>query len=125
MKFYMASAMFTEGQKDRINKHAKLLRQMGHTVYVPHELQIPNASNLNNKTWARCVFDADVKAIDECDEMFYFCEGMDGDLGAAWECGYAYAKGKVIRVVELDTMQRHISLMVAQCSTTEIKKYQS
>lgn len=124
-KFYIASAMFTESQKDRINKHAKLLRQLGYEVYVPHELEIPNADTLPNSEWACKVFQHDVQAIDECDEVLYFCEGANGDLGSAWECGYAYAKGKVIRVVELDTMQRCISLMVAQSSSTKITKYQT
>ena len=124
MKIYMASAMFTDEQKERINKHAKLLRAMGHTVYVPHEFKVPDAKGLTNKEWANKVFREDIRQLDECDAIYYFCEGMEGDLGSAWECGYAYAKGKQIFVDELD-YGTGISLMVAQCSDNEISGYQS
>lgn len=124
MKIYIASAMFTEEQKERINKHAKLLRAMGHTVYVPHEFKVSDAKNLTNEEWANEVFLEDVRQLNECDAVYYFCEGMEGDLGSAWECGYAYAKGKQIFVDEL-SYGTEISLMVAQCSSNEISSYQS
>ena len=124
MKIYIASAMFTEQEQDRISKHANYLRGLGHEVYVPHELKIPNATELSNNDWANEVFTHDVKAIDEADALFYFCEGMKGDIGAAWECGYAYAKGKRIIVYELQETAE-ISLMVAQSSNSLIESYQS
>ena len=124
MKIYIASAMFTEEQKDRINKHARLLRAMGHTVYVPHEFQVPDAKDLTNEEWAEEVFLEDIHQLDECDAIYYFCEGMNGDIGAAWECGYAYAKGKQIFVDELQETAE-ISLMVAQSADNEILSYQS
>ena len=124
MKIYIASAMFTEEQKERINKHAKLLRALGHTVYVPHEFKVPDAKELTNEEWANAVFLEDVHQLNECDAVYYFCEGMRGDLGSAWECGYAYAKGKQIFVNEL-SYDTEISLMVAQCSNNEISSYQS
>ena len=124
MKIYIASAMFTEEQKERIDKHAKLLRAMGHTVYVPHEFKVPNADKMENIEWAKNVFEHDIEALDNADAIYYFCEGMEGDLGSAWECGYAYAKGKQIFVDEL-SYGTEISLMVAQCSNNEISSYQS
>lgn len=124
MKIYIASAMFTEQEKTRINKIARLLRAMGHEVYVPHEFQVPNADNLPNEEWANEVFIHDLHQLDECDAIYYLCEGMNGDIGAAWECGYAYAKGKQIFVEELEETAE-ISLMVAQSSDNEIESYQS
>ena len=124
MKIYIASAMFTPIQKARIEARAKYLRQLGHEVYVPHELQIPNAYELSNNDWAHEVFTHDVQAIDEADILYYYCEGMSGDVGAAWECGYAYAKGKRIVVDELHETE-NISLMVAQSSHSLIDSYQS
>ena len=50
--------------------------------------------------------------------------GNYSDSGTAWECGYAYAKGKKICVEELKEDEA-ISLMVGQCSFTEITSYQS
>lgn len=124
MKIYIASAMFTTEEKDRICKIAKFLRTLGHTVYVPHEFQVPDARDMSNKEWAKAVFKTDLKALDEADAIYYFCEGMEGDIGAAWECGYAYAKGKRIFVEELEFTD-NISLMVGQSSETEISSYQS
>lgn len=124
MKIYMASAIFTEEQKERINKHARLLKAMGHTVYVPHLFKVSDAADLTNEEWANEVFLEDIHQLDECDAIYYFCEGMNGDIGAAWECGYAYAKGKQIFVDELqETVE--ISLMVAQSAKNEILSYQS
>lgn len=125
MKIYMASAMFTKKDQERINKLAKILRALGHTVFVPHEYQVPNADKLENKEWARQVFNHDVQLLNEADAVYYLCEGMEGDIGAAWECGYAYAKGKRIFVDETQECTKEISLMVGQCSETEILSYQS
>ena len=124
MKIYIAGAMFTTREKERIEKIAKLLRALGHTVFVPHEYVVPNADKLENNEWAKLVFEADLKALNEADAIYYFCEGMNGDIGAAWECGYAYAKGKRIFVDELQD-EAKISLMVGQCTETEIESYQS
>lgn len=124
MKIYIASAMFTTEEKNKIHKVTKFLRTLGHTVYVPHEFQVPNAEDMSNKEWAKAVFETDLKALNEADAIYYFCEGMEGDIGAAWECGYAYAKGKRIFVEELEFTD-NISLMVGQCSDTEISSYQS
>ena len=124
VKVYIASDIFSQERKDIINTDARVLRQMGFEVYVPHEHEIDYAHTLSNQVWARRVFQEDVAAIDGCDILYYICEGMTGDIGAAWECGYAYAKGKRIRVEELHAEDK-ISLMVAQTSENEIKGYQS
>ena len=78
MKIYIASAMFSKEEKQRINKIASLFRKLGHEVYVPHEFKVPNDNLMPNNDWAQAIFSADVKAIDECDVVYYFCEGMDG-----------------------------------------------
>ena len=113
-KFYIASAMFTEEQKQKINSIALYLRARGCQVYVPHELKIFGANTLPNAKWAKKVFKHDLHALNTCDRVIYICEGMNGDIGAAWECGYAYAKGKDIAVVEIGNLDEPISLMVGQ-----------
>lgn len=124
--FYIASALFTKTQKKRINDIALKLRARGHNVYVPHELQIIGAENMPNAEWAKQVFKADLQALDECDRVVYICEGMKGDIGAAWECGYAYAKGKEISICEIGDLEKPISLMVAQsCYSVHPFRYQS
>lgn len=124
VKVYIASDIFSQERKNIINTNARLLRQLGFEVYVPHEHEVDYAHTLPNPEWAKKVFEADVAAIDDCDILYYICEGMNGDIGAAWECGYAYAKGKRIRVEELNPQEK-ISLMVAQTAENQIVGYQS
>jgi nucleoside 2-deoxyribosyltransferase len=50
---------------------------------------------------------------------------MTGDIGSAWECGYAYAKGKKILVQFLGKQTDKISLMVANSTHIELTMYQS
>ena len=112
-------------EKNLINKMASALRKMGREVYVPHEHEIENGWSMPNREWGKRVFEEDVKALDWCDTVIYFCEGMTGDIGSAWECGYAYAKGKKIVVQFLGKLTEPISLMVANSSFIELTMYQS
>lgn len=125
-KIYIASALFTKKEKERIDDITKQLRKLGHTVYSPKEFHVPNANEMPNADWAKAVFDIDLKHLDEANVVLYICEGMNGDIGAAWECGYAYAKNKSVVVVETGDSST-ISLMVAQSARNKnnIKGYQS
>lgn len=134
MKFYIASDIFSEERQDIVRRFAKALRFVGADVYVPQEHDIEYGEIMDNKEWAARVFAEDVAAIDACDTLLYICEGMTGDIGAAWECGYAYAKGKKISVHEMShdcedcalcDKTGKISLMVAQSTDTEIFSYQT
>lgn len=124
-KVYIASDMFSTYRKGLINKLAKALRRTGCEVYVPHEHDIEGGWSMSNKEWGRRVFEEDVKALDWCDTVIYFCEGMSGDIGSAWECGYAYAKGKKIYIYYLGNKDDKISLMVANSATVVPSIYQS
>ena len=124
-KVYIASDMFSTYRKGLINKMASCLRRMGREVYVPHEHEIEGGWSMPNREWAKRVFEEDVKALDWCDTVIYFCEGMTGDIGSAWECGYAYAKGKKIYIQCLGSKDDKISLMVANSATITPSRYQS
>lgn len=124
-RVYIASDMFSTYRKGLINKIASALRKQGKEVYVPHEHEIEDGWSMPNREWARRVFEEDVKALDWCDTVIYFCEGMTGDIGSAWECGYAYAKGKKIHVQYLGNKDDKISLMVANSATVSPFIYQS
>lgn len=124
-KIYIASDMFSTYRKGLINKMASCLRRMGREVYVPHENDIEGGWSIPNKEWGKRVFEEDVKALDWCDTVIYFCEGMMGDIGSAWECGYAYAKGKEIYIEYLGSKDSKISLMVANSAKVVPSIYQS
>lgn len=110
MKIYLASPLFTEFERENVKAVASHLRSKGHSVYVPMEHSIENAWDYPNHEWAQMVFDEDVKAIRECDEVHCIYYGLYSDSGTAWECGFAYALGKPVELI--DQSNNEVSLMV-------------
>lgn len=124
MKIYIASDLFSKQRKDYINIVAKVLRTKGHEVFVPHEHQIENAHKLPNNEWAKLVFDIDLAELETANMVWYICEGMRGDIGSAWECGFAVGRNIPV-YVDLYGDSDCVSLMVAQSCKNKIDKYQS
>lgn len=114
MKIYLASPLFTDYERKKVQRAASLLRNMGCEVYVPMEHSIENAWELPNYEWAKKVFDEDIKAIQEADEIYCIYYGLYSDSGTAWECGYAYALGKPVHLI--DESNEEVSLMVVNGS---------
>lgn len=113
MKVYLASPWFKNNERVMYTQILQKMRAEGHEVYAPVEHEIPNAWDLSNAEWGRQVFFADIKAIDECEEVWVLNFGMYSDTGTAWECGYAYAKGKTVRQLVYDfTADKVFSLMM-------------
>ena len=110
MKIYLASPLFTEFERENVQAVANYLRSKGHSFYVPMEHSIENACDYPNHEWAQMVFDEDVKAIRECDEVHCIYYGLYSDSGTAWECGFAYALGKPVELI--DQSNNEVSLMV-------------
>lgn len=109
-KIYLASPLFTKYEKENVIATAMKLRLEGHEVYVPMEHQIENAWDYKNYVWANMVFEEDVKAIKECDEVYCIYYGLYSDSGTAWECGFAYGIGKPITLI--DMANEEVSLMM-------------
>jgi len=95
-KIYLAAPFFKKEEREFVEKIADIFRSSGDEVYVPMEHKIENGENLPNNEWARKVFEQDIKAIDECDRVIAIYSSLYSDTGTAWECGYAYAKGKEV-----------------------------
>ena len=112
-KIYLASPFFNNGERQSVEFIVNHLRKnLGLEVYVPMEHTIPNAWDLPNNVWAKAVFDEDVKAIDECDTVIVLNWGMYSDSGTAWECGYAFAKGKEVINLLMPSRDCDYSLMM-------------
>lgn len=109
-KIYLASPLFTEYEREQVRQVAEVLRADGNEVYVPMEHQIENAWEMSNADWGKTVFDADVAAIRNCDQVVCIYYGLYSDSGTAWECGFAYGIGKP--VVLYDAAGDEVSLMV-------------
>ena len=99
MKLYLAAALFSEAEQHFNAETADQLRGKGHEVFVPQEVELNNAgATLDTKA----IFRGDVKGLDWCDAVVAVLDGADVDSGTAWECGYAFAKGKPIYGIRTD-----------------------
>jgi nucleoside 2-deoxyribosyltransferase len=88
-KLYFAGPLFSFAEQGFNAELARFLENHGFEVWLPQEHEP------RTKT-ARAIFDMDVAAIDRADMVVACMDGPDPDSGTAWECGYAFAKGKPI-----------------------------
>jgi nucleoside 2-deoxyribosyltransferase len=88
-KIYLAGPLFTVAEQDFNAALARFLESQGFEVWLPQEHE-------PRRKTARAIFQMDVEAIDGADLVVACMDGPDPDSGTAWECGYAFAKGKPI-----------------------------
>lgn len=120
-KVYLASPCFNKKERSAVELVVDFLRNSkGLEVYVPMEHTVENAWDLPNNVWAKAVFEEDIKAIDECDTVVLLNWGMYSDSGTAWECGYAYAKGKKVINLLMPATNKDYSLMMINGSEKAI-----
>lgn len=110
-KIYIASPLFNDKEKKRINKVVQYLRKRGHEVISPMEFTVPNAWDISNKEWAKAVFDHDMEGLDTADIVVCIYDGLMSDSGTAWEVGYACAKRRRVIALVADPSIKQ-SLMV-------------
>ena len=109
MKIYLAGPCDTENRYNMV-QIAKVFREYGgYEVYCPWELKIENAWDMSQEEWARKVFEADIKAIQECDTFVMITSGRESTAGTNWENGYAYALNK--HIVTIQITDKSTSLM--------------
>ncbi len=88
-KIYLAGPLFTVAERDFNAQLARFLETQGFKVWLPQEHE-------PRRKTAKAIFRMDVQAIDEADLIVACMDGPDPDSGTAWECGYAFARGKPI-----------------------------
>ena len=109
----------TEERKLIIEQAENILHHKNLSVYLPQDLQIPNAWDYPSSEWGLMVFANDVVALDHCDIVVMLSFGKENNAGAAWEVGYAYAKKKKVIVVSMtDEIE---SLMIQHGSYAQLK----
>ena len=115
MKIYLAGPCDTENRYNMV-QIAKVFREYGqYEVYCPWELKIENAWDISQEEWARKVFEADIKAIQECDTFVMITPGRESTAGTNWENGYAYALNK--HIVTIQITDKPTSLMTYASSS--------
>jgi nucleoside 2-deoxyribosyltransferase len=88
-KIYLAGPLFTIAEQNFNAELARFLESEGFAVWLPQEHE-------PRRKTARAIFQMDVEALEWADMVVACMDGPDPDSGTAWECGYAYAKGKPI-----------------------------
>lgn len=97
MKIYLAGPWFKKEELWLYEKMIKKMKSQGLDVYIPRDAEVHSAWDMSEDEWSLKVFQADVEAIKECDEVWVLNYGMYSDSGTAWEAGFAYGIGKVVR----------------------------
>jgi nucleoside 2-deoxyribosyltransferase len=119
-KLYLAGPLFSQAEQAFNAGLARFLEGEGFEVWLPQEHEP------RGKT-AKAIFAMDVQAIDRADMVVACMDGPDPDSGTAWECGYAYAKGKPIVCFRTDfriagdTKGAPYNLMLTESATTRVE----
>jgi nucleoside 2-deoxyribosyltransferase len=108
-KLYIAGPLFNDAER-AFNARLKQAMSRYFEVFLPQEdgglLADLVAEGVRVDEAVRRVFDIDVAALDWCQCILIVLDGRTIDEGAAFELGYAYAKGK--RCVALQTDCRRL-----------------
>jgi len=88
-KLYLAGPLFTAAEQSFNSGLARFLENQGFAVWLPQDHEPRRKS-------AKAIFQMDLAALDWADMIVACMDGPDPDSGTAWECGYAYARGKPI-----------------------------
>jgi len=119
-KIYLAGPLFTIAEQTFNAELARFLECEGFEVWLPQEHE-------PRRNTARAIFAMDVKALDWADMVVACMDGPDPDSGTAWECGYAYAKGKPVVCyrtdfrIAADTEDAPYNLMLSASATARVE----
>ncbi len=119
-KLYLAGPLFTLAEQSFNADLASFLESEGFEVWLPQEHEPRRKS-------AKAIFEMDVEAVDWADLVLACMDGPDPDSGTAWECGYAFAKGKPIVCfrtdfrISGDTKGAPYNLMLSESATSRFE----
>jgi nucleoside 2-deoxyribosyltransferase len=89
MRIYLAGPLFTTAERDFNAALAARLRECGHEVFLPQEME-------HQGTSARAIFSGDVDGIAWADAIVANMDGPDPDRGTCWECGSVFGRKPVV-----------------------------
>ena len=117
---YLAGPLFTPAEQSFNAALARFLEGEGFAVWLPQEHE-------PREQTAKAIFAMDLEALDAADMVVACMDGPDPDSGTAWECGYAYAKGKPIVCYRTDfriagdTKGAPYNLMLTESATSRVE----
>jgi nucleoside 2-deoxyribosyltransferase len=119
-KLYLAGPLFSMAEQRFNVDLARFLKKKGFKVWLPQ------AHEPREKT-AKAIFDMDVEGLDWADMVVASMDGPDPDSGTAWECGYAFGKGKPVVCyrtdfrISGDSKDAPYNLMLSESATTRFE----
>jgi nucleoside 2-deoxyribosyltransferase len=123
VKIYLAGPLFTQAERAFNVAVKQLLRGYDFDVFLPQEAvkQTPDSKDALRK-----IFYADLAGLAWCDWVVAVLDGSDVDSGTAWECGYAYGRGKPVFGLRIDfrkySEHEDVNLMISECLTQPMYK---
>ncbi len=101
MKIYLAGPLFTQAERRWNRELAAVLVKLKPNLHIilPQDMEIEFRGNEPDFT---TIFRRNVESIEISEAVVAILDGSDSDSGTAWECGYAYAKGKPVIGVRTD-----------------------
>jgi len=123
-KLYLAAPLFTLAEQTFNADLARFLKTQGFEVWLPQEHEPRQKRGVGK---AKAIFRMDVEALDWADMVVACMDGPDPDSGTAWECGYAFAKGKPVVCyrtdfrISGDTKGAPYNLMLSASATTRLE----
>lgn len=94
-RIYLSGPLFSQAEIEWCRHVKAALEEALENVEVvwPHELSTGSPVE---------IFQANLRALDECDLMIAILDGPQVDDGTAWEVGYFYAKGRRVLGIRTD-----------------------
>ena len=98
-RIYLSGPLFSQGEIDWGKKAKGFLQErLDVEVIWPHEIA-------SGSTATAEIFQANLLALSECDQMVAILDGPQVDDGTAWEIGYAHARGLPVYGLRTDFRQ--------------------
>lgn len=114
---YIASPFFNEEELKNVRDTEKVLTERGYEIYSPR-LHDDQEHAFQSPEWNTATFRLDLQGIDASDAVLVLFYGNYSDTGTAWECGYAYAKGKPVILVHMGEVS---NLMMQESARANIR----
>ena len=122
MEIYLAGPLFTQAERRWLRELAQSLREHGQRVFLPQDdASLPL---LRSPPDYHGAFEVCRDAIDRAEVVVAVLDGSDADSGTAWECGYAYARGKPVVAVRTDFRggeDESLNLMLRRSATAIVE----